>query len=153
SSVLRIDRDKHLHNVIFGHTVENNRRHGEIVIADVVDVGVKRKKTMLPVNSAEDSFTLWNLEATHSRTRLDRLACQLLVAGDDHGARNGRQIVSLTALFVILDEFVDLSPDDLALIGFLARRDPAFEQIPVHFRRHLLLPTANRRLPRFAVTK
>ena len=38
--VLGIDRHKHLNDVVFWHTVENDRRHREVVIPDVVDVGV-----------------------------------------------------------------------------------------------------------------
>ena len=51
---------------------------------------------------------------------------------------NGRQIVRLTTLLVVLNEFVDLSPDNVTLVCLLAGRDSALEQIPVHFGRRLL---------------
>ena len=60
----------------------------------------------------------------------DRLELQRLVAGNDDGARNRRQVPRLTALFVVSDELVDLLADDLALVGLLARGDAALEQIP-----------------------
>src|SRR6188472_3336428 len=76
---------------------------------------------------------------------------QLLIASNDDRARNRRQVVRLSTLLVILHEFVDLSPDDLTLIGLLARRDPPFEQIPVHLRWGFLLSTPDRLLARLAV--
>ena len=60
---------------------------------------------------------------------------ELLVARDDDRARNRRQVARLAALLVVLHELVDLAADDLPLIGLLARRDAAFEQVPVHLRR------------------
>ena len=72
--------------------------------------------------------------------RLDRLERQFLVARDDDGAGNRRQVPRLAALLVILNEFVNLSPDDLALVGLLARGDAALEQVPVDLRRRLFLP-------------
>jgi len=41
----------------------------------------------------------------------------------------------VSALLVVLHQFVDLAPDDLTLIRLFTRRDTAFEQIPVHLRR------------------
>ena len=60
--VLRVDRHKHLHDVVFGHTVEDDRRHGEIVVADVVDVRVQREQAVLAVDRAKDSFALRHLQ-------------------------------------------------------------------------------------------
>src|SRR5205814_2427581 len=85
-----------------------------------------------------------------------RLEGELLVARDDDGAGNGRQIARLPALLVILHELVDLAADDLALVRLLARRDPPLEEIPVHLRRRgarLLLAAADRRLRRVSVAQ
>src|SRR5436190_1275405 len=46
------------------------------------------------------------------------------------------------------DQLIDLFADDVALIGLLARRDASFEQVPVHLRRRLLLPAADRKSTR-----
>src|SRR5205823_774222 len=59
-------------------------------------------------------------------------------------------------LLVVLHELVDLAADDLPLIGLLARRNAALEQVPVHLRRRgavLLLPAADRRLAAVAVAE
>ena len=109
----------------------------KVVLADVLDVGVQREQPVLAVDRAKDPLALRHLQPADDRARLDRLESELLVAGDDDGARNGRQVARLPALLVILHEFVDLSPDDLALVGLLARGDPALEQVPVHLRRRL----------------
>ena len=81
---------------------------------------------------------------------------ELLVAADDHRARNRREIARLAALLVVLHQLVDLAADDLALIGLLARRDAALEQIPVHLRRRGAWPrlaAAHRRLRAVAVAE
>ena len=93
-----------------------------------------------------------HLQPADRGARLDRLERQLLVARDDDGAGNRRQVAGLTALLVVLHEFVDLSPDDLALVGLLARRDAPLEQVPVHLRRRLLLAAPNG-LPGLAVVQ
>src|SRR5262245_1750921 len=93
---------------------------------------------MLPVDRPQDALALRYLELTDIRSALNRMEGQLLVAGDDDRAGNRRQVMRLTALLVILHEFVDLSPDDMALVGLLARGDAPFEQVPVHFRRGFL---------------
>jgi hypothetical protein len=123
------------------------------VVTDVVDVGVKREEPMLAVDGAQDPFSLRNFQASDRRKTVHGLERQFFVAGDDHRARNGRKVLRLPALLVILDEFVDLSPDDLPLVGFLARCDAAFEQVPVHLRRRLLLAAAHGLLPGIAVTQ
>ena len=69
------------------------------------------------------------------RPRSAGLERQLLVARDDDGAGNRRQIARLAALLVVLHQLVDLPADDLALIRLLARRDAPLEQVPVHLRR------------------
>src|SRR5438034_11507421 len=111
---------------------------------------------MLPVNGAEDPFALGHLENADAIVARC-LKRELLVARDDDGARNRRQVARLTALLVVLRELVDLLPDDLALVGLVARRDAALEEVPVHFRRRrhprLLSAAANTRLPAFAVAQ
>jgi len=55
-------------------------------------------------------------------------------------------------LLVILNEFVDFSPDDLALVGLLARGDATLEEVPVDLGGHLLLAPTHR-LSGFAVAE
>ena len=123
-----------------------------------IDVRVQREQPMLAVDGAEDPFALGHLQDADARVFVRRLERQLLVARDDHGARNRRQVARLAALLVVLHELVDLAADDLALIGLLARRDAPLEQIPVHFRgrraRHgLLLAAAHAGLRAVAVVQ
>ena len=54
--MLRVDRDEHLNHVIFGQTVEDDRRHGELLVREVVDVGVQGEQAMLSVNRPENTF-------------------------------------------------------------------------------------------------
>jgi hypothetical protein len=119
--------------MIFGQSVEDDGRDREVLVTNVFDIGMERQQTMLTVNRPQDAFPLRYFQPTDRRAAFDRLECQFFVAGDDHGARNRRQIASLAALFVILHEFVDLSPDDLALVRLLAGRNSTLEQVPVHF--------------------
>src|SRR4051812_44324005 len=151
--VLRIDRDEHLHDMIFGQTVEDDRRNGELFTSDVLDVRVQRQKTMLAVDRAQDTFALRDLETSHSSPRLDRFEGQFLVAGDDDGAGDGRKVARLPTLLVVLHQFVNLSTDNLTLVGLLTRSNAAFEKVPVDLRRHLFLPAPNTRLARFAVVQ
>ena len=151
--VLRVDRHEHLHDVIFGQTVENDGWHGEIVPRHVVDVGVQRKQPVLAVNCAQDPLALRNLEPPDDGARLDRLETELLVARDDDRPGDGRQVARLATLLVILHEFVNFSPDDLALIGLLARGNSPLEEIPVNLRRRLSASTANGRLAGLAVVE
>src|ERR1043166_5611308 len=90
--VLRVDRDKHLHDMVFGQTVEDDRRHRELLVAKVLDVRVERQKTMLTVDRAEDALPLRHLEAADRTARFHRLERQLFIAGDDDGAGNGWKI-------------------------------------------------------------
>ena len=129
--VFRVDRDEHLHDVIFGQTVEDDRRHREVFFAESIDVGVQRQQPVLAVDRAQNAFALGHLQRAHARSLVRRLEDELLVAGDDDGAGNRRQVARLAALLVVLDELVDLPPDDLALVGLLARRDAPLEEVPV----------------------
>ena len=129
--VLRVDRDEHLHDVIFGNAIENDRRHGERLVAEAIDVGVQREQAVLSVDRAQDAFALGHLQAADPRAAFGRLEAQLLVARDDHGAGNRRQVARLAALFVVLHQLFDLLADDLALIRLFVRGDAALEQIPV----------------------
>src|SRR5215510_3191552 len=130
--MLRVDRYKHLYDVIFRHSIENDRRDCEVLVANVLDIGVQREKPVLAIDGAKYSFTFRNFEAADSCTVLNGFERQLLVTRDDDSTGYGRQVVRLAALLVVLNQFVDLSPDDLALIGLLARRDATLEEIPVH---------------------
>ena len=152
--VLGVDRDEHLHDVIFGQPVEDDRRHREILFAEAIDVGVQREQTMLAVDGAQDAFALGHLQHADARFVLGRLERQLLVARDDDRAGNRRQIARLPALLVVLHELVDLPADDLALVGLLARGDAALQQVPVDLGgRAAALPAADRRLGLLAVAQ
>ena len=152
--VLRVDRDEHLHDVIFGKPIEDDRRHREILFAEAIDVGVQREQAMLAVDRAQDAFALGHFQHADARVVVGRLERQLLVARDDDRARNRRQVARLAALLVVLHELVDLPADDLALVRLLARRDAALEQVPVDFRgRAAALPAADRRLGLLAVAQ
>ena len=129
--VLRVDRDEHLHDVIFGQAIENDGRNRERLAAKAIDVGVQRQQPVLTVDRAQDAFALGHLQPAKHAAGFDWVECQLLVGRDDHGAGNRRQIACLPALLVVLHELVDLLPDDLALIGLVTRRDPPFEQVPI----------------------
>ncbi len=54
--VLRVDRHEHLHDVIVGKPIENDRRDGERLVAEVLDVGMERQQAVLPVDGAQDPF-------------------------------------------------------------------------------------------------
>src|SRR5262249_46937656 len=85
-------------------------------------------------------------ERAHGRALGSWLEFQPLVSGDDHGARNRRQIARLAALLVVLNELVNLAADDLALVGAIAGRDAAFEQVPVDLWSGTLPSTAHGRM-------
>jgi hypothetical protein len=129
--MLRVDRDEHLHDVILGQPVEDHRGDGELLFAEAIDVGVQREQPMLAVDRAEDAFAFRDFQRADRRARFRRLELEGLVAGDDDRAGNRRQVARLPALFVVLDQLVDLPPDDLPLVGLFARRDPTFEQVPI----------------------
>ena len=65
SRVLRVDRDEHLHDVILGETIEDDRRDREGLAAEALDVGVQRQEPVLAVDRAEDALALRHLE--HAR--------------------------------------------------------------------------------------
>ena len=155
--MLRVDGDEHLDDVILGQPVENDRRHREILALEAIDVGVQREQSVLPVDRAQDALALRHLQDADARIAVRGRERQLLVARDDDGARNRRQIARLAALLVVLHELVDFLADDLALIRLVARRDAPLEKIPVHLGRRrqtrLLLPAAHRRLRVLAVVQ
>ena len=68
--VLRVDRDEHLDDVIVGEAVENHRRHGERLVAEMLDVGVQREQPMLAVDRAQDAFAFRHFERADRRARL-----------------------------------------------------------------------------------
>jgi len=113
--VLRIDGHEHLHDVIFRQAIENNRRHGELLALETVDVRVERQQPVLAVDGAQNAFALGHLEDADTRVVVGRLEGQPLVTRNDDRAGNRRQIAGLTTLLVVLHEFVDLAADDLAI--------------------------------------
>ena len=154
--VLRVDRDEHLDDVIFGQAVEDHRRHGERLVAEALDVGVQREQPVLAVDRAQDAFALRHLQrARASDPASTGSNLQRLVAGDDDRAGDRRQVARLAALLVVLHQLVDFLADDLALIRLLAGRDAALEQIPVHLARtaRRLLAAAADRLALLAVAE
>jgi hypothetical protein len=106
------------------------------------------------VKVSENPLALGNLECAQARAVLDGREGELLVARDDDGARDGRQVSRLAALLVVLHEFVDLAADDVALVRLLARRNPALQQVPVDLRHGAsALAASDRRLVLFAVAQ
>ena len=85
--VLRVDRDEHLHDVIFGQAVEDDRRHREVLALEALDVGVQREQPVLAVDRAQDAFALGHFQDADARIAVGRLERQLLVARDDHARR------------------------------------------------------------------
>jgi hypothetical protein len=132
--VLRVDRHEHLHHVVFGKAIEDHRRHREILAVEMLEPGVQREQPVLSVDRPENALALGNLQGAERRTFGHRVELQGFVAGNDDRARNRRQIARSAALLVVVDELVDLLADVVALVGLLARRDAALEQVPVHFR-------------------
>ena len=154
--VLRVDRHEHLHDVIFGKPVEDDGRDAEVFVPEALDVGVQGEQAVLAVNRAQDAFALGHLQDADALVAVGRLKRQLLVARDDDGARNRRQVARQAALLVVLHELVDLLPNDLALVSLFARRDAPFEEVPVHLRgrgQSGPLAAAHARLPPFAVAQ
>ena len=141
--VLRVDRDEHLHDVIFGQLVEDDGRHRERI----------RRRTCRARRAAPAAGAARRWRAGCPRARAPsacpwdalghRLEPQALVARDDDGAGDRRQIARLPALLVVLHELVDLAADDLPLVRLLVRADAPLEQVPVDLRR-----AAPRRPPR-----
>ena len=125
---------------------------------EAIDVRVQRQQPMLSVDRPEDAFAFRHFQNPNPRIVGRRLEGELLVAGDDDGAGDRRQVARLPALLVVLHELVDLAPDDLPLIRLLVGRDPPLEKIPVDLRdrrtgRGFLLAAAHRRLGAFGVTE
>ena len=127
SRVLRVDRDEHLHDMIFRQTVEDDGRHRKVFALKAVDVGMQREQPVLAVDCAQDPFALRHLQHSQPPIVARRLERQFLVARDDHRARDRWEIPRLTALLVVLHELVDLAADDLALIRLFVRGDATFE--------------------------
>ena len=67
--VLRVDRDEHLDDVIFGNAIEDDRRHGERLVAEAIDVGVQREQAVLAVDRAQDAFALRHLRGGRPTSR------------------------------------------------------------------------------------
>src|SRR5207249_12335920 len=65
---------------------------------------------LLPVDRAQNPLALRHLQDADARVVVHRLKRELLVAGDDDGAGDRRQIARLAALLVVLDQLVDLAP-------------------------------------------
>ena len=153
--VLGVDRDEHLHDVIFGEPVEDHRGNGERLAAEPLDVGVEREQAVLPVDRAEDPFALRHLQHADPGPFARRLEAKRLVARDDHRAGNRRQIARLAALLVVLNQLVDLAADDLPLVGLVVGGDAALEQIPVDLgrRRQAFPAPAPDRLPALAIAE
>jgi len=64
---LAVDRHEHLHDVVFGKTVEDDRRHRELLAREAVDVGVQREQPVLPVNRAQGCLRAPDLEDPDAR--------------------------------------------------------------------------------------
>jgi hypothetical protein len=75
------------------------------------------RQPVLAVDSAQNAFALGDLEKAHRRIARDGLELQWLVARNDDGAGDRREVARLAALLEVLHELVDLPPDDLTLIG------------------------------------
>ena len=118
---------------------------------------MQREQAVLAVDRAQDALALRHLQNADARVSLGGRERQLLVARDDDRAGNRRQVARLTALIVVLHQLVDLLADDLALVGLVARRDAALEEVPVHLRRlrraGLRFAAARRRLRAVAVAQ
>ncbi len=67
--VLRVDRDEHLDDVIFGQPVEDDRRHAEVLALEALDVGVQREQAVLAVDRAQDAFALGHLQDARRASR------------------------------------------------------------------------------------
>ena len=60
--VLRVDRHKHLDDVVFGQLVEDDGRHRERLLADLLERGVQREQPVLAVDGAQDALALRHLQ-------------------------------------------------------------------------------------------
>src|SRR5256885_556249 len=127
--MLDVDSDEHLHDMVFGQAIEDDDGNKEVLIPNVCDVHMQREKPMLTVDGAQDTFTFRNLEPSQHHPRFGRLEHQLLVAQDDDGTGNRKQITRLPTLLIILHKFVYLSPNDLTLVNLLIQRNTSLKQI------------------------
>jgi hypothetical protein len=107
---------------------------------------VERQQAVLPVDRAQNALALGDLETAERRTALGGLKAELLVARDDDGAGNGRQVARLPALLVVLHQLFDLLANDLALIRLFVRGNAALEQVPVDLGLRHLFFAAHARL-------
>src|ERR1700722_7374813 len=113
--------------MVLRKAVEDDGGHTELLALETLDVRVQRKQTVLAVDRPENAFALRHLQDPDAPVVPRGLERQLLVAADDDGARDRRQIAGLPALLVVLHELVDLAADDLALVRLLARCNPALQ--------------------------
>ena len=101
--VLRVDRDEHLDDVIVGEAVEDDRRDGERLVAEMLDVGVQREQPVLAVDRAQDPFALGHLQACRATSpsstgsNFSASSHEMMTAPG-----NRRQVARLPALFVVL---------------------------------------------------
>ena len=65
--VLRVDRDEHLDDVIFGKPVEDHRRHRERLAAEVLHAGVERKQPVLAVDRAQNPLAFGHFQDPERR--------------------------------------------------------------------------------------
>ena len=114
---------------------------------------MEREQTMLPVDGTKNTFALRHFQRAEVRVALDRRKRELFIAGNNHGARNRRQVARLPALLVVLNQLIDFPANDLPLIGFLVRRDATLQQIPIHLRRRAAAPAALHGLRLLAVAQ
>src|SRR5919106_3682265 len=131
--VLRIDRDKHLHDVVFRQAVENDGGDGKVLALEPIDVGMKRQQPVLAIDCTQNAFPLPHLQRPHLALIVGGVERQLFIARNDDRPRNRRQVARLPALLVVLHELVDLLPDDLPLVRLFTGGNPTFEKIPVDF--------------------
>ena len=78
---------------------------------------------MLPVDRPQDAPALGHLEVTEIGLGVERRETERLVTRDDDCAWNRRQVVRLATLPVVLNQFVDLTTNDVPLIGLLVGRE------------------------------
>src|SRR5262252_4733699 len=71
--VLRVDRHEHLDHVIFRQSVEDDRRNGELLVAEAIDVGVQREETVLAVDGAQYALPFRHLQDPHTLVAIGRL--------------------------------------------------------------------------------
>ncbi len=131
--MLGVDGHEDLDDVIFGQSIENDRRHVEDVEAELLDVVVEREQAMLAVDGAQDALTLGDLQDAEARPVVaQRLELQRFLRRDDHRPGDRGQVAGLAALLVVLHQLLDLLADDLALIRLLVGGNAPLQQVPIH---------------------